>query len=178
MKILISVFLSFFLFQDIASAAETLLFIEIPKYVSAGEAITDIRHAAVNRKWTIIDAKSDKLKISLDHRGYQAVLEFFVSKGNIGYIDSSKYYTISKNWVNEPVPDNWIDNLKKDTNNYFHRRFLNKNKNSNAQQKDCVTTATLENVEKRLKGLKTLYGKGLITEKEYKNKKKEILTKY
>lgn len=104
-------------------------FINIPDYVTTEEAFYDLRHAAIKRKWTILEAKKNKLHISLDHKEYKAQLELFISSGKIEYTDSTKAFTVMKRWISYPAPKSWVENLKSDTSNFFYVRFKNKKAN-------------------------------------------------
>jgi len=140
------------------NAAEMLTLISIPNDMSNSNAIGALKYAAIKRKWSIDDVENDSLRISLDHRGNQALLVFSIFEGNIVYIDS----TMSRvrhprrgrpsvyEWENTPAPTNWIKKLKSDTQALF---YIRKKKEIVDSQLATNKKLSFEETEKRLMGL-------------------------
>ena len=166
-------------------ASDIQHFADIPHGVTTTEAIAVVRSAASSRKWTVIKPENDtnKLRIKIEHRGYRAVLDLTFSRNMITYIDSTTYGNIDEDdesveWVRKRVPRNWLINLKKDTKNYFVLNEINRNSSDLEAREITKRTLQADNLEEKLKGLKNLYNKGLITQEEYNLKKKDLLSGY
>lgn len=179
MKILLALF--FALNISVVHAKENIFFKKIPPYITTSDAIIAVSKAAISRKWTVYEFENKRLRIELNHRGYKAKLEFFFSDNEIYYSDLTTYYSYNDDedefldsfaedtWIAEPAPENWIRNLQNDTGTYFLYR------KTNTESKEKLT---YENIALKLKGLKSLYNDKLITESEYKLKKKELMSRY
>lgn len=160
-----------------AHASENIFFSSIPSYVTTDEAITAVTQAALKRRWTTHEFENNELRIELEHRGYKAVLKFSFSEKEIHYSDSTTYFNdifVDEDedsegvWEASPAPGNWVKNLKNDVNSYFAISKRNRS----------VKEFSHEDAVKKLENLKVLYDKELITEAEYKLKKKEIMSGY
>jgi hypothetical protein len=169
-----------------AHANEKVFFSIIPSYAITEDAVSAVSAAATQRKWTINGFKNNKLRIELEHRGYKAVLDFYFSENEIHYSDLTTYEydegidddpfgdDTASVWKASPAPDRWIQNLKNDVNIHFNNSVYARNRRD-ASRKESFSH---ENIENKLESLKTLYDKKLITETEYKLKKKEIMSNY
>lgn len=159
-----------------AHSEESILFSQIPAYVTTDQAIASVKTAALKRRWSIDGEGDNELRIKLDHRGYKARLKFYFTESEIHYSDSTTYYDESMGedafgdeqgaWEASPAPARWITNLKNDMNVFLVNNVSGKKSLSNKQ------------IENKLKSLKNMYDNKLITEEEYQLKKKEILSRY
>ena len=70
------------------------------------------------------------------------------------------------------APVKWVNNLKIGTNRFLLTRISYRNTDTTNKHKGG------EDIESKLKKLKKLFNKNLITELEYNTKRKEILSKY
>lgn len=159
-----------------AHAKESILFSHIPSsYITTEQAIEAVTAAALKRKWSVHGLENNKTRIELNHRGYKAILEFSFSENEIRYSDFTTYFDEmdddgSGEWKKGSVPGNWLYNLRSDVNTIFIT--MPKRKTS------VKESFSHEIVVKKLESLKTLYDKKMITESEYKLKKKEIMSAY
>ena len=172
------IILLLFISVNIANAAERIFFTTIPSYVTTEQAIASLQAAAMQRKWTVVKKEKNTLRMKLDHRGYKAVLEFYVSENGIYYSDFTTYYEEGEDdfggvtegeWVASAAPQRWIGYLKNDVNAYFPAIGVDTS---------VKEAESHEDIEKKLEGLKSLYEKQLITEEEYQSKRKEIISTY
>ena len=172
MRILITLLL--ILNISAAHSEESILFSQIPAYVTTDQAIASVKAAALKRRWSIDGEGDNELRIKLDHRGYKARLKFNFTESEIHYFDSTTYENMGEDvfgdeqaaWVASPAPARWITNLKNDMNAFLVNNVSGKELPSNEQ------------IENKLKSLKSMYDNKLITEEEYQLKKKEILSRY
>lgn len=158
-----------------AHASESIFFSFIPPNVTLDAARTSVMQAAIKRQWIPHQLENNKLKIELNHRGYMAVLIFSFSEKGVYYSDNTTYFNdfdIEEDeegiWEKAPAPSSWIGYLKSDTNSYFLTN-AGKATSENFSQ---------NNIEKKLQSIKALYDKKLITEVEYTEKRKKILSNY
>jgi len=174
MKIFIT--LLFILNLSAVQADESMLFSTIPSYVTTNQAISSLRAAALNREWSIDGEGDNELRIKLDHHGYKARLKFNFTVSDIRYFDSTTYYNEDMwgdefgdekgFWEKSQAPASWIVNLKKDMNIYL------------VNKAPVIDSLSNEQIENKLESLKKMYDNKLITEEEYKLKKKEIMSRF
>ena len=183
MKTFVILVCCLFFAVSIVSAKEEIFFMRVPSHISIAEAVDAVSQAAFRRRWSVEGGKNGILRITLNHRGYKAVLDFSFSNGEIHYSDLTTRIDRASpdngsgrpgwsgvdEWVRAATPKSWIRNLKKDTS-----RFLVLNK-ANGSSADSFSH---KSVEEKLVSLKKLYDEGLITESEYKLKKVDILSQY
>ena len=194
--------LLFFLSISFAHAGKVdKYFMEIPKHIAIEEAYEVVADIAEHYKWTVLRSKSDNnsLRIKLDHRGYRAALIFYFSDLKITYSDSTKIITEiddefdsrygSEVWVDHKVPPGWLKNLKRGIKKRMGRLrrdnrqhiVIDEIKNSSVSgvklKTPNKTSLTIDDVQTKLEGLKNLRDKGLITQEEYDQKKKDILSR-
>lgn len=184
MKILMFILLIFNV--GIAHANEEIFFSIIPSYAITEDAINAVSAAALKRKWTVDGIQNSKLRIKLDHRGYKAVLDFSFSDNEIFYTDLTTYLDkrasdddpfgdqVDDIYVDKPAPDRWIQNLKNDVNEHFNNSVYARSRKDTSVKE----SSSHESIENKLESLKLLYDKELITEEEYKTKKKELMSNY
>ena len=172
MKIVLVLLLT--LYVSMAHAGDDNYFTDLPSKITKTEAIAAMKKAATQRKWSSSILNNNKLQIKLNHRNYKAWLIFSFSDDKIFYQDLTTYDGIDEFEDLEegspvPVPSHWLKNIKKDTIYYF---------NQYGSYSARAAKVSPEDVEKKLEGLKTMYDKQLITEVEYQQKKKDILSQY
>ena len=174
MRILI--LLLFMLNIGTACADDEIFFLAIPSHITNEQVLSSLRAAAYKREWSVTNLENNKLRINLDHRGYRAALDFFIINKGIYYSDSTTYYEDNEDdpfaegeWVASTVPDRWVRYLQNDVNVLLPAAGTYNPANETAAQDD---------IESKLEGLKALYDKRLITEEEYKTKRKEIISGY
>ena len=172
MKIVIAALLV--LVTGIASASDKIYFLDIPKGISNQQAIKTIQKAAIRRKWTVSVLDKDKLQINLTHHGYKALLIFSAVNGGVYYKDLTTEeeldeYSDGETYLRVPAPRSWVKNIKKDT----ERLFATVERNTEVEVKYSP-----EELEKKLESLKRIYDKKLITEAEYTEKKKELMSRF
>lgn len=159
------------LWFSVAHANEDIFFLAIPSNVTNEQAITSLYSAALKREWTIKSVEDDKLQIKLDHRGYKALLDFSITDNVIKYSDHTTYYNEPDDeyeegaWEDTSAPKSWIKYLLNDTNALL----------AVAGTRGSVRQ---EDIETKLENLKALFDKKLITEEEYKLKRKELISEY
>ncbi len=158
---------------SVVQAGEDIFFTKIPANITISQAVDAVQNAAERRKWTASRLENNKLQAKLNHHDYEAVLIFSFTADEIRYTDLTIFYEMDddeqENGEKTPAPARWVRNLKKDTNYYF-RQYPVRNI---SQEK-----MSPEDLENKLAGLKKMYNKQLITEVEYNQKKKEIMSRY
>ena len=174
-----------FLSSSTTHADEILNFLDVPNNISTKEAIEVVAYISEHYKWTVQRQGNNKLRVSIDHRGYKARLDFSFSDKNITYKDSTTYeqtdfdpFDTSNSSIvilKKPTPLSWMKNLRRGTKK---RMAWLKRDNRQHIIIDNIKDNSPDSLESKLVGLKTVYAKGLITEKEYKIKKNEILSEY
>lgn len=160
-------------------------FLPLPEDISKPAALSSIKLAALNRKWSIREESESSISIYLEHRGFASSLTFSVENGEILYTDNTKKHRISTNssrldpeleYAPSKTPDEWLENLRKDTRIFLHQsrsiQLASKDKS------DCERHISSDELEARLIHLKKLYNDGLISEKEYGDKQRDLLRKY
>lgn len=182
--------LLFFLSIGVSHADDAKHFADIPKNITTEEAIHVVVYVAEHYKWTALRPKNEinKLRINLDHRGYRAVLDFTFTGNEITYLDSTKIPTEIDDefdarygeevWVASNVPPNWLANLQRGTKKQMKNLKRDTREHIVIDEIKNIRTETADSIEKKLEGLNNLRKKGLITQKEYNLKKKDILSRY
>lgn len=174
MRIIIT--LLFIFSVNAAHADEKIFFSQIPANISTEQAIGAVKAAALRKRWSVQEMEDGILPITLDHRGYKAVLKFYFSTRNIHYSDHTTFYNetfeedvfgdqAAGEWEKSTAPARWVNNLKNELYANFNRI-------------PAAEPSSSEDVEKKLETLKNLYDKKLITEAEYLQKKKDIMSNY
>ncbi len=171
-----------FLFSiSTAYAGEKLQFIEVPHNIANTQVITAMKKAAVKRKWTASELADEKLQVTLNHHGYKAKLIFSFSGDHVLYedfttsedsdeYDSDEFDSNGKEKEESvPVPKRWLTNLRRDTLFFLERM---------QRRSAPVERISAEELTSKLENLKKLYDKKLITESEYLQKKKEVMSRY
>jgi len=173
MKVLVSLLLIVNL--SIAYASEEIFFTNKPANVTMAQAVSAVEKAAKRRKWTPTRLADNRLEVKLEHHGYRNWLIFSFSDGGIYYTDLTTYDEADDHddtddhWVKKAAPRRWVKNLKKDADGYL-RKYAR-----NAPTKQESST---EVIEAKLKSLKKMYDEKLISQSEYEQKKKELLSRY
>lgn len=72
---------------------------------------------------------NNTLRVELKHRGYNAILDFFIAGDDKHYSDSTTYLTTEDEeetygptedtWKLESVPNSWLQNLQNDMSAYL-----------------------------------------------------------
>lgn len=181
------IFTLLILFYCSSALAEQALFLDIPKGLKTSLGLPSVKLAAQHRKWTIIVDRENELIIYLDHRCFQSKLTFTLKDHSIMYQDDTRVlqrcrypssYSLSEpDYKQTNVPSNWLENLKSDTSRYFSTVKLN-NTGRHETSTDSKEGITKDQLEEKLKQLKSLYDKKLISEQEYNDKKKELLERF
>ena len=175
MRILITLLL--ILNISTAHSEGSIFFSQMPSHITIDQSIASVKAAALKRRWSIDGEEDNELRIKLDHRGYKARLTFNFTESEIRYFDSTTtyeeepfgedpFYDARGDWKVSPAPVKWIANLKKDMNAFLKNNVSRRESLSNEQ------------IEDKLKSLKRMYDNKLITEDEYKLKKKDIISRY
>ncbi len=110
-----------------AFAGENIHFLDKPDNLTSTEAMIAIGHAAKNRKYNVPDVIGDTLRVTLNHKGYNIVLDFSVSGNEIVYADSTTYVdtdyddedSSESKTITKPVPASWLKSLRSNADNFF-----------------------------------------------------------
>ncbi|VGO15691.1 hypothetical protein PDESU_04276 [Pontiella desulfatans] len=157
-------------FAGCTTPTKNELFTTVPPHVTESDAIRAVSVAATKRNWQVRQIEADQIELELNHRGYHALLSFTVKENEIRYTD------IGSSFTPDPIrllnggsmPASWMKNLKKDVNDIFY---------ISPQEQNSIPT-TADPIVEKLNSLKSLRDQGVITEAEYKQKRKEILSEY
>ena len=91
------------------------LAVPIPSKLSADQVQRLMAQTLVGRKWQVIQQSPEEVIGTLNHRSYQAKAILRVDNGLVKILSESKY-------KNEPaVPEDWLENLRKDLGRNFQR---------------------------------------------------------
>ena len=171
MKSLITLVLVFSV--GVAYAGEKILFLKTPPGISTSQASEAVQKAALRRKWKVSTIEDNKLQVKLNHHDYEALLIFSFSDKEIRYEDLTTFYEMDdseqENGESVPAPDRWVNNLKRDAGVFLREYQLY------AVPKEKFSH---EDIKLKLESLKKMYEQKLITESEYAQKKKEVLSRY
>ncbi len=175
MKLLVSMFLFFNI--SVLYAADGIYFTEKSPLLTIEQAISALEDAAKRRKWTPTRLENNTVEVKLDHQGYKTHLVFSFSGNGIYYTDLTTYdetdydddEDAKANWVKQPAPRRWVSKLKRETERHLQKyRSLVPTKQKTSH----------EEIEAKLRSLKKMFDDQLITESEYQQKKKEIMSRY
>ncbi|VAW90902.1 hypothetical protein MNBD_GAMMA21-636, partial [hydrothermal vent metagenome] len=157
----------------VAYAGEDIFFSKIPPHITPSQALAAVQKAAIRKKWTASRLENNKLQAKLNHHDYEVLLIFSFTDNEIRYKDLTVFYEMDdseqENGEKTPAPERWVSNLKRYTNVFLREYQLY------AVPKEKFSH---EDIKLKLESLKKMYNQKLITESEYAQKKKEILSRY
>jgi len=157
----------------VAYAGEKILFLKTPPNITISQASEAVQKAALRRKWKASKMENNTLHVKLNHHDYEAFLIFSFSDKEIWYEDLTTFFEMDdseqENGERTPAPDRWVSNLKRDAG-VFLREYQ-----QYAVPKEKFSH---EDIKLKLESLKKMYNQKLITESEYAQKKKEVLSRY
>lgn len=150
-------------------AAEELFLQDKPR--SCMQAVND---AFLARRWKVVSKSEESITGSIRSRGrgIEATVTISYRENNFYYTGTALRDVLSNDWIDvhsntdqQPtsIPDNWIENLKRDTTLFCARANSQKGSPSKAAPED------------RLMKLQQLREKGLITEEEFQQQRQKII---
>ena len=166
-----------------AHADKKIFFANIPSNATTYDAIDAVISAGLKKRWKAEELDNERVQLKLDHRGYKAELNFTFTDSQIFYVDSTMYLNDTfldedSNeegvWEKDTAPRNWIKYLKNHVNSYFQLNVRSKP----SQRRRQPVAEQPEDAETKLRKLKQLYDKDLITDEEYTLKKDMILSDF
>ena len=182
------IILSFIFLTASLPASEKIYLTFIPENVPISQAISASELVVNKRGWKTLEKNDESLKIQLEHRGYNAIMTLVYADAKIHYTDTTTQKVTRKKRENygygppvtqiveTEVPRSWLVNIKNDITNVLHTTSLSLTNTCDKLMREHNLLSTNE-VEERLAKLKKLFDAELVTEEDYKLKKRDILSR-
>ncbi len=135
-------------------------------------SLNAVKRAFLSRKWNVVHADDSSVTGALQHRGVDAKLTIYRQENGLSYrcecSRERKVRKIGGRWSTvtdyDYLPDNWIENLKRDTLSF-----------SSHPASRPTAQSPPSSIEMRLLKLDDLRDRGLITEQEYRDARSKVL---
>jgi hypothetical protein len=158
----------FALSYGVAQAAEDKVLIsELPAGVAKAEVLAVVKQSFVGRRWTVIASTDDSVTGKLVHHNFDAELRIAIVDGSLRYTEKTTEemtdHSRGRRAIEVTMPARWIANLRLD----ISRRLV--------ALPRTTTLTKAEEAAQRIRALKDLFDKGLITQAEFDQKRADAM---
>jgi hypothetical protein len=139
----------------------------VPAGADPQEVMKAARGAFVGRRWEVKDEADGGFVADIQGVQESATLKVFLADGALRFIDRST----DRKGGKAQVPERWLNNIRVD----LRRVIVTLTPRPERKPVARATAPTQGDAEERLRTLKSLFDRGLITQTEYDAKRAEIL---